>query len=112
MSRSLFREAIKNQTWARNQNLYLYELIIYEYTEWSTATDPYVLRQRYLDVNTDASFKAPTILSANTFVKKQGPTYFYQREKAPKVFPGLTTPPWTGIHNGADVSFFTHSLIK
>ena len=105
MPRSLFKEAIKNQTWTRNQNSHLHELIIYQYTDWSNASDPYLLRQRYLDVNTDANFKAPAIMSANAFVKKQAPTYFYQLEKAPKVFPGYPEPPWTGIYHGADVFF-------
>ena len=105
MSTSLFEEAIKIQTWTRNQNSHLHDLIIYQYTDWSNATDPYVLRQRYLDVNTDANFKAPAILSANAFIKKQAPTYFYQLEKAPKVFPGYPSIPWTGIYHGADVFY-------
>ena len=101
----MFKEAIKNQTWARNQDSRLHELIIYQYTDWLNVTDPYLLLQRYLDVNTDASFKAPAILSANAFVKKQAPTYFYQLEKAPKVFPGFPTIPWTGVYHGADVFY-------
>jgi len=103
--RSLFKEAIKNQTWTRNQNTHLSELIIYRYTDWYNATDPYLLRQRYLDVNTDANFKAPAILSANAFVKKAAPTYFYQLEKAPKIYPGYPEIPWTGIYHGADVFY-------
>ncbi|XP_020631113.1 neuroligin-4, Y-linked-like [Orbicella faveolata] len=105
IQRSLFEEVIKNQTWTRNQNSHLHELIIYQYTDWSNVTDPYLLLQRYLDVNTDASFKAPAILSANAFVKKQAPTYFYQLERAPKVFPGYPTIPWAGIYHGADVFY-------
>ena len=103
--KSLFKEAIKNQTWTRNQNTHLSELINYQYTDWYNATDPYLLRQRYLDVNTDANFKAPAILSANAFIKKAAPTYFYQLEKAPKIFPGYPEIPWTGIYHGADVFY-------
>jgi len=105
MQRSLFKEVIKNQTWARNQNSHLHEMIIYQYTDWWNVTDPGLLLQRYLDVNTDASFKAPAILSANAFIKKRAPTYFYQLEKAPKVIPGRPTIPWTGIYHGADVFY-------
>lgn len=105
MPRALFKEAIKNQTWIRNQNSHLHELLIYQYTDWSNATDPYVLRQRYVDVNTDANFKAPAILSANAFVKKQARTYFYQLEKAPKVFPGYPELPWALVYHGADIFY-------
>ncbi|KAL9961301.1 hypothetical protein ACROYT_G030214 [Oculina patagonica] len=105
MPRTLFKEVISNRTWIRNQNSRLHELLIYEYTDWSNATDPYVLRQRFIDMNTDGTFKAPAIQSAKAFVKKQAPTYFYQLEKAPKVFPGLPQPPWTGVYHGADVFY-------
>ena len=106
ISPSLFEETIKLQTWTRNQNSHLHNLIIYQYTDWSNATDPYVLLQRYMDVNTDANFKAPAILSADAFIKKQAPTYFYQLEKSPKWFPGYPPPPaWAGIYHGADVFY-------
>ena len=105
MSRTFFKQAISNRTWLRNQSPNLPELLIYEYTDWSNATDPYVLRQRYIDINTDAVFKAPAILSAKAFVEKKASTYFYQFEKAPKVFPGYQQPPWMGIYHGADIYY-------
>lgn len=101
----MFKKMINRATWVRNQNSHLHEMLIYAYTDWSNATDPYVLRQRYLDINTDAIFKAPAIQSANAFVEKQSPTYFYQMEKVPKVFPGVPQPPWMGIYHGAELFY-------
>ena len=103
----MFIEAIKNRTWARDQNSQILDLLIYEYTDWSNATDPFLLRQQLIDINTDANFKAPTIQSANSFVKKNSPTYLYQLEKAPKSF-GIGFPPipsWWGIFHGADLGY-------
>jgi len=81
--------------------------LIYEYTDWSNATDPFLLRQQFIDINTDANFKAPAIQSANAFVKKESPTYLYQLEKAPKSlgigFP--PTPSWWGIFHAADLGY-------
>ena len=106
MSRTLFKQLISNRTWIRNPNpSVIHELLIYEYTDWSNATDPYVLRQRFIDMNTDASYKAPAILSSKAFDKKQAPTYFYQFEKAPMVFPGFTPPPWVGVYHGVDIYY-------
>ncbi len=107
MPRTLFEKTISNRTWIRNQKSLLHKLLFYEYTDWSNATDPYVLRQRYLDINTDANFKAPAIQSAKAFVKKQASTYFYQLEKAPLVFKflGFQQPPWTGVYHGADIFY-------
>lgn len=105
MPRTLFKKTISKQIWIRNQKSRLHELLIYEYTDWSNATDPYVLRQRYLDINTDANFKAPAIQSAKAFLKKQAPAYFYQLEKAPLVFPGFQQPPWVGVYHGADIFY-------
>ena len=103
----MFLEAIKNRTWTRNQGSQILDLLIYEYTDWSNATDPFLLRQQFIDLNTDALFKAPAIQSANAFVKKESPTYLYQLEKAPKRF-GIGYPPtpsWMGIFHGADIVY-------
>ena len=81
--------------------------MIYEYTDWSNATDPFLLRQQFIDLNTDAIFKAPAIQSANAFAKKESPTYLYQLKKAPKSF-GIgfsPTPSWMGIFHGADIVY-------
>ena len=112
MPRDLFKETINNRTWVRNQNSHLHELLIYEYTDWSNASDPIVLRQRFIDINTDATFKAPAILSAKAFVKKQFPTYFYQLETAPATIQGYQIPSWSGIYHGADIFYtFGYTLL-
>ena len=90
----------------RNQNKETTDLLIYQYTDWSNASDPYVLRQQFLDICTDAVFKAPAIQSVDLFVKKQVPTYFYQLESAPKfTLGGIPIPAWSGILHGADLFF-------
>ncbi|KAL9961305.1 hypothetical protein ACROYT_G030218 [Oculina patagonica] len=107
MSRAFFKEEITKRTWLRNQNSQVVELLIYQYTDWSNATDPYLLRQQFIDINSDATFKAPAILSAKAFVKEQSPTYFYQLETAPSVFPAIPfpLPMWFGVYHRADVVF-------
>ena len=81
--------------------------MIYNYTDWSNATDPHVLRQQFIDLHTDVNFRAPAILSANAFVKKESPTYLYQLEIAPKrpsaAF--VPVPSWMGIYHGADLIY-------
>ena len=107
ISRNLFVEVVKNRTWARNQNSQILEFVIYEYTDWSNASDPHLLRQQFIDLNTDVNFKAPAIQSANAFVKKESPTYVYQLELAAKR-PSPTFPPvpsWMGIYHGADLLY-------
>jgi len=81
--------------------------LIYEYTDWLNASDPHLLRQQFIDINTDANFKAPAIQSANAFVKKESPTYLYQLEIAPKRFSRslLPIPSWWGIFHGADIVY-------
>ena len=107
MPRTLFKEEITKRTWLRNQNSHVIELLIYQYTDWSNATDPYLLRQQFLDMNSDATFKAPAIQSAKAFVKKQSPTYFYQLETVPKAFPAIPfpLPVWFGVYHRAEVLF-------
>ncbi|KAL9961303.1 hypothetical protein ACROYT_G030216 [Oculina patagonica] len=107
ISRALFKEVINNRTWIRNQNSQILELLVYEYTDWSNASDPILLRQQFIDMNTDANFKAPAIKSAKAFDKGQSPTYFYQLETAPKRFPGVPgpIPEWLGIFHGADIVY-------
>jgi len=105
MPREIFEQEIEKRIWIRNQNPEMPELLIYQYTDWSNASDPYVLRQRFLDINTDASFKAPAIESADAFVKKQATTYVFQLEIAPKFFFSFPVPAWSGIFHGADALY-------
>lgn len=108
MPRALFKQEISKRTWLRNQDSQVLELLVYEYTDWSNATDPFLLRQQFIDINSDATFKAPAIKSVKAFAKKQSPTYFYQLEIAPRVYPAIPfpTPPWLGVYHRADV-FYT-----
>ena len=105
MSREAFIEQIKEQTWVRNQNPEIPELLIYQYTDWSNANDPYLIRQQYMDINTDAVFKAPALQSADAFIRKGVPTYTYQLEAAPRFFYSFPIPGWSGIYHGADLSY-------
>lgn len=107
MPRELFTEEISKRIWIRNQTTQIPELLIYQYTDWSNASDPYLLRQQFMDLNSDSVFKAPAILSADAFVKEEVPTYFYQLEKAPKVFPAIPfpLPPWFGVYHRADLLY-------
>ena len=107
MSRSLFEEEIRNRTWVRNQNSQIVELLIYEYTDWSNATDPYVIRQQFLDINSDATFRSPAIKTAKAFARKQATVYFYQFEKVPKTFPAIPfpLPAWLGVFHRADILY-------
>ena len=91
----------------RNQNSQILELLIFEYTDWSNASDPIILRQQFIDMNTDSNFKAPAIKSAKSFIKGKSPTYLYQLETAPKVLPGApgSIPEWLGIFHGADIVY-------
>ena len=84
------------------------ELLIFEYTDWSNVSDPLLLRKQFIEINTDATYKAPAIKSAKSLLKKQAPTYFYQLETAPKKFPGFpgpSIPEWEGIFHGADIFY-------
>ena len=107
MQRAQFEDEIKKRIWVRNQNAQITDLLIYQYTDWANASDPYLLRQQFLDINSDATFKAPAIQSADAFIKKEAPTYFFQLEKAPKTFPAIPfpLPPWFGVYHRADLLF-------
>ena len=81
-------------------------MLIYEYTNWSNVSNPYVLREQLVHLFTDSFFKAPAVESAEFFVKMQVPTYFYQLEIAPKFVLGIPIPEDNGIYHGADI-FYT-----
>ncbi|XP_073242488.1 acetylcholinesterase-like [Porites lutea] len=106
ISREVFKEQIKNRVWTRPQTKKSEDLLIYEYTDWSNASDPIVLRKQFIHLLTDSYFKAPAVESADLLVKKQLPTYFYQLEIAPKINFGVPIPDWYGIFHGADI-FYT-----
>lgn len=106
ISRTLFKKEIRNRLWTRHQTKRITDLLIYEYTNWSNVSNPYVLREQLLHLFTDSFFKAPAVESAEFFVKKQVPTYFYQLEIAPKFVLGIPIPEDNGIYHGADI-FYT-----
>ena len=64
-----------------------------------------MLREQLIHLFTDSFFKAPAVESAECFVKKQVPTYFYQLEIAPKFVLGIPIPEYHGIYHGADVLY-------
>ena len=112
MTHAALRNATNQRLWIRGQTAHIQELLIYEYTDWSNVDDVNVTRQRFIDINTDATFKAPAVLSAKAFVKKQLPTYFYQVEKAPEWFLGFQIPSWLGVLHGADLVYiFGYPLV-
>ena len=107
MPRALFKEEITKRIWIRHQTPQIPEMLIFQYTDWSNASDPYLLRQQFMDIHSDSTFKAPAIQSADAFVKKGAPTFFYQLEIAPKVFPAIPfpLPSWFGVYHRADVLY-------
>ena len=104
MSKEQFKAEIAKRVWIRNQNTKITDLLTFQYTNWSNARDPYVLRQRFLDLCTDHAFKAPAIRSANFFAKKGVTTYLYQLETAPKIAI-IPTPAWVGVWHLADIPY-------
>ena len=77
--------------------------VIFEYTDWTNETNPLVLRQQYMDVITDALFKAPAVRSAQVFVKNSIQTYFYCFDHF--VSTHLLKWPWAGVLHGADLQY-------
>ncbi|KAL9962059.1 hypothetical protein ACROYT_G031124 [Oculina patagonica] len=84
-----------------NQTRKVLDAVIFEYTDWTNQTDPFVLRQKYIDVISDSLFKAPAVRSANVFVKNKIETYLY-------CFDHLVSsrfPPWAGVVHGGDLIY-------
>ena len=92
-----------------NQTQKVTDAVIFEYTDWTNQTNPLVLRQKYMDIISDALFKAPAVRSADVFVKNKIVTYFYS-------FDHLVSPlfpPWAGVVHGGDLGYvFGEYLLK
>ena len=91
----------RKQNWVYNQTQKVIDAIIFEYTDWTNQTNPLVLRQKYIDILTDSTFKAPAVRSAEVFVKNNMTTYFYRFDHL--VYPDI--PPWAGVVHGGDVIY-------
>ena len=89
--------------WVYNQTQKVLESVIFEYTDWTNQTNPLVVRQKYMDVITDALFKAPAVRSAQAFVRSKMPTFFYCFDH----FDGskIHFPKWAGVIHGADLPY-------
>ncbi|KAJ7388536.1 hypothetical protein OS493_037054 [Desmophyllum pertusum] len=102
LSKTEFDNLVKGGTnWVYNQTQKVVDATIFEYTDWTNITNPLVLRQKYMDVITDALFKAPAVRSAKVFVKNNLETYFYCFD----YFVSPWYPPWSGVFHGADLVY-------
>ncbi|KAJ7388538.1 hypothetical protein OS493_037056 [Desmophyllum pertusum] len=103
LNKTAFDSLVKRgRHWVYNQTQKVVDSVIFEYTDWTNATNLLVLRQKYMDVITDASFKAPAVRSAQVFVKNNiKETYFYCFDHlVSKLFPS-----WSGVVHGADLVY-------
>ena len=102
LNKTTFDSLVKgNKRWVYNQTEKVSDAIIFEYTDWTNKTNPFVVRKQYMDVITDSSFKAPAILSAKAFVDKKIKTYFYSFD----YFRSRHFPSWAGVFHSADLPF-------
>lgn len=101
----------QGQNWVYNQTQKVLDSVIFEYTDWTNETNPLVLRQQYMDVITDASFKAPAVRSAQEFVKNNMTTYFYCFDHT--VSSLRKKFPWVGVFHGSDIKYvFGNPLVN
>ncbi|KAJ7340287.1 hypothetical protein OS493_003020 [Desmophyllum pertusum] len=102
LSKTEFDNLVKRGTnWVYNQTQKVVDATIFEYTDWTNATNLLVLRQKYMDVITDALFKAPAVRSAQVFVKNNIETYFYCFD----YFVSPWYPSWSGVFHGVDLVY-------
>ena len=98
LNKTTFDSLVKSGLWAYNQTQKVTDAVIFEYTDWTNETNPNVVRQKYMDVISDALFKAPAVRSAEVFVKHNIETYFYSFDH----FVSSDTPSWAGVFHGVD----------
>ena len=80
------------------------DAVIFEYTDWTNKTNLEVIRQNYMDVISDALFKAPAVRSAKAFVKHDIDTYLYCFDHfVSSHIPPI--PPWAGVIHTGDVKY-------
>ena len=102
---NMFVRSMKRIKWIRNQTERTLNSIIFQYTDWSHPNDPIRARKSFLDANSDAMFKAPMIISAQSFSKRNLNTYVYQLEYAPTEGRLSDLPSWWGVYHSADAVF-------
>lgn len=89
------------RNWVYNQTQKVKDAMIFEYTDWTNQTNPLVLRQKYIDILSDSSFKAPAVRSSEVFVRNNITTYFYSFDH----FVSPNFPSWAGVVHGGDIIY-------
>lgn len=104
LSKTTFDSLINQaQNWVYNQTQQVLDAMVFEYTDWTNQTNPLVLRQQFMDVITEAMFKAPAARSAEAFLKNNMTTYFYRFDYF--VSGLLKKWPWVGVLHGAGIKY-------
>ena len=101
LNKTTFDSLVKSWRWVYNQTQKVTDAVIFEYTDWTNQTNPKVIRQEYMDVISDALFKAPAVRSAKVFVKHGIETYFYSFDH----FVSPHIPSWAGVIHTGDVKY-------
>ena len=106
LNKTTFDKLVKSGRWVYNQTQKVIDAVIFEYTDWTNKTNLEVIRQNYMDVISDALFKAPAVRSAEAFVKHDNiiNTYFYSFDH----FVSSHIPPiprWAGVIHTGDVKY-------
>lgn len=106
INKTTFDNLVKHERkWVFNQTQKVLDAVIFQYTNWGwpNKTNPLVLRQQYMNVITDALFKAPAVRSAQAFVNNNISTYFYRFDHFD--VSTLPFPPWAGVVHGGDLPY-------
>ena len=101
LNKTTFDSLVKSGRWVYNQTQKVTDAVIFEYTDWTNETNLKVIRQNYMDVISDALFKAPAVRSAKVFAKYDIDTYFYSFDH----FVSRHIPPWAGVIHTGDVTY-------
>ena len=112
MSTSTFTKTVEGSIWIQNQENRTLKSIIYEYTDWFNRDNLNITRQNFVNLCSDAGFKAPAVLSAKKFAKKGLKTYLYQFEHASKYMNGAEIPFWKGVYHRADIHYVLGTPIR
>ena len=104
LNKTTFDNLVKSGRWVYNQTQKVIDAVIFEYTDWTNKTNLEVIRQNYMDVISDALFKAPAVRSAKAFVKHDIDTYLYCFDHfVSSHIPPI--PPWAGVIHTGDVKY-------
>lgn len=108
LNKTYFDKLVKDGHWVGNQTQKVLDAVIFQYTDWTNQTNQLVVRQKYMDVITDAMFKAPATRSAQVFVKNKIKTFFYCFDH----FGRADFPEWAGVFHGADLPYVFGAFYK